>query len=145
MKMTYLVFVLAVILATSCSKTTPGEPSGLVGTWQSVSAIADGKPTPDALIAHIRITFTKDRYQTQQDSEVVFDSTYTVDTSKNPREINIMGTEGEFKEKEGLGIYLVQDDTLKICYTLPGKPRPSTFESTPGSKVFFIVCKRQKL
>jgi uncharacterized protein (TIGR03067 family) len=56
----------------------------------------------------------------------------------------MVGTEGNLTGKEAQGIYLIQGDTLRICYTMPGKPRPTVFESHAGSGAYLMVWTRQK-
>jgi uncharacterized protein (TIGR03067 family) len=112
------------------------------GTWACVSATVDGNPLPQDTVKQLRLTLTSNRYKTEKGSQVLFDSDYTVDLSQNPPQINIVGTEGDFKGKKAQGIYLLAGGELKICYTMPGKPRPTSFESQPGSGAYFIVWRR---
>ncbi len=79
----------------------------------------------------------------EKGTEVLFDSTYAVDPSRNPKEIDMIGTEGDFARKTAQGIYSLEDNTLQICYTMPGKPRPNAFSSPAGSGIYLIVWKRQ--
>jgi uncharacterized protein (TIGR03067 family) len=102
----------------------------------------NGKPLTEPTVKLLHLTLTKDRYKTEKGSEVLFDSSYTVDASKNPKQINMIGTEGDLKGKEAQGIYALEGDTLRICYTMPGKPRPTAFESAVGSEAYLVVWKR---
>jgi uncharacterized protein (TIGR03067 family) len=121
-----------------------GKDGRMEGTWSCVAATIDGKALPEATVKHLRLTLTKDRYRTEKGTEVLFDSTYVLAASHSPPHIDIVGTEGDLKGKAAQGIYSLIDDTLKICYTMPGGPRPTTFESVPGSGAHFIVWKRQR-
>ena len=114
----------------------------LIGTWACVSAVVDGKRLPDETCALLRLTLTEHRYKTEKASEVLFDSTYTIDSSKDPNQINMVGTEGDLTGKEAQGIYSVQNDALQICYTMPGTPRPTEFKSPAGAKVYLIIWMR---
>ena len=138
MKIVGIISVSVAVLATSCATTIPLE-----GTWNCVSAIVDGKPLSDTTVGRLRLTLTRDRYKTERGSEVLFDSTYTTDPSKNPKHIDMVGTEGDLTGKKAQGIYTLRSDILQVCYTLPGKPRPTTFASSPGSEAYLIVWKRQ--
>ena len=138
MKIVSLISALLVVLVTSCSTMSPLE-----GAWSCVSATVDGKPLSDTTVARLRLTLTKDRYKTERGTEVLFDSTYTTDSSKKPKHIDMVGTEGDLTGKKAQGIYTVRGDMLQICYTMPGKERPAAFESRPGSEAYFIVWKRQ--
>src|SRR5258705_6089102 len=115
----------------------------LEGSWSCLSAMVDGKALPAETTALLHLTLTQNRYKTEKGSEVLFDSTYTVDASKNPKQINMIGTEGALAGKEAQGIYSLEGDILRICYVMPGLPRPETFESPASSKAFLVTWKRQ--
>jgi uncharacterized protein (TIGR03067 family) len=116
--------------------------ANIEGTWLCVSATINGKVLPAAITDVLRLTLTKDRYKTEKGAEVLFDSTYVIDPSKSPKEIDMVGTEGELTGKVAPGIYLIDGNGLRICYVMPGLPRPKTFESAEGSQVFLVVWKR---
>ena len=119
-------------------------PDKLAGTWNCVSAVNDGRPIAEATVQKLRLTLTKDRYKTERGEDVLFDSAYTLDATKEPKQINMIATEGENKGKPAQGIYALDGDTLKICYTLPGKDRPTAFESKPGSAATLVIWQRAK-
>jgi uncharacterized protein (TIGR03067 family) len=117
----------------------------LVGTWACASGVNDGKALGEETVQKVRLTLTKDGgYKTERGKQVLFDSTYKIDASKRPKHIDLIGTEGENVGKAAQGIYVLEGDTLKICYTMPGKERPKEFESTPGSGATLVVWKRLK-
>jgi len=116
----------------------------LPGTWTCTSAIIDGKELPKETAALLRLTLTQGHYKTEKGSDVLFDSTYRVDASQNPRQISMVGTEGNLKGKEAQGIYSINGDVLRICYAMPGDGRPERFESAAGSKAYLVVWKRER-
>jgi len=119
-------------------------PESLEGQWNCVSATVNGKPLSDSTVSRLRLTLTKEHYKTEKGSEVLFDSTYSTDSKTNPKQITMIGTEGDLEGKEAQGIYALEGETLRICYTMPGHARPKAFESNPGSEAYLIVWKRQK-
>ncbi len=127
-----------------CSSTFRGKTAmdKIEGKWECQSAVVNGKPLPESTTQLLRLTLEGGRYRTQKGSEVLFDSTYRVDPSREPKEISMVGTEGELRGKEAQGIYQLKGDTLTICYTMPGKPRPATFESQVGAEAYLIVWRR---
>ena len=50
----------------------------------------------------------------------------------------------EYKGKTALGIYELEGDTLKLCYSQPGKDRPKEFTAAKGSGQAMSVWKRDK-
>jgi len=116
----------------------------LVGSWTCASAVIDGKPLAEGTAKELRLTMTADRYKTERGDQVLFDSTYTLASSKTPAEIDMVGTEGDLKGKAALGILKLDGDSLTMCYVMPGKDRPTVFESQPNSGAFLVVWKRAK-
>jgi uncharacterized protein (TIGR03067 family) len=117
----------------------------LAGVWACTSAVNDGKPLAAETVQKLRLTLTRDRgYKTELGPQVLFDSTYTLDTSKRPKHIDLIGTEGENQGKAAQGIYSLDGDALTICYTMPGHDRPKALESKAGSGATLVVWKRSK-
>lgn len=139
-----LLFVACLGNAAISNGESPVDAKNLVGTWSCVSAVVDGKPLADETAKQLVLTLTADRYKTVRGEQVLFDSTYSVDASKNPAQIDMIGTEGELKGKSAPGILKLDGDSLTMCYTMPGKDRPAAFESQPQSGVFLVVWKRSQ-
>jgi uncharacterized protein (TIGR03067 family) len=118
------------------------DDAALCGAWACTAAVVDGKPLSDAVVKELRLTIDPHRYRTERGGEVLFDSTYRIDPSKRPRQIEMTATEGDAAGQPALGIYALEGDTLRMCYVMPGGARPKTFESAPGSKAFLVTWKR---
>ena len=119
------------------------DAAGIQGTWVCAAAVVDGKSLDENTTAKLRLVMTAERYRTERgDDQVLFDSTYRLDPRQDPRQIEMTGTEGDAAGKQALGIYSLEGDTLKICYTMPGGQRPKSFESKPGSKAFLVTWTR---
>jgi uncharacterized protein (TIGR03067 family) len=114
----------------------------LQGVWQAISATVSGQEIPATDVSAIRLTLTATRFTTRRGDEILFDSSYIADSSKSPMEIQMLGTEGDFKGKPALGIFALEADTLQLCYTMPGFVRPTDFSSPPGSGAFLIHLRR---
>jgi len=128
--------------ATIAQGDQPVTAKQIVGSWNCSSATIDGRPLGEETVKQLRLTLTADRYKSQRGDQVLFDSTYTLDTSKTPAQIDMIGTEGELKGKAAPGILKLDDDVLTMCYVMPGKERPTAFESQPQSGAFLVVWKR---
>jgi len=120
----------------------PVTAKQIVGSWTCTSATIDGRPLADDTVKQLRLTLTADRYKSERGDQVLFDSTYTIDSKKNPATIDMIGTEGELKGKSAPGILKLDGDLLTMCYVMPGKERPTAFESQPQSGAFLVVWKR---
>src|SRR5687768_1481921 len=143
------VCLLAPLAAASTTRPSTGGGNGgdavaVRGTWTCVSAVVDGKPLPEKTARKLKLVLTADRYKTERGDEVLFDSTYRLDPGQKPRRIDMIGTEGDAAGKPALGIYSLEGDILKLCYTMPGGKRPERFESAAGSGVFLVVWTRAK-
>ena len=121
------------------------ERGRLSGTWTCAAAVIDGKALSEAAARKLRLTLTADRYHTERGDEVLFDSTYRIDAAHDPGHIDMVGTEGDLAGKEAPGIYRLESDgtVLKVCYVMPGRPRPTKFESGAGSGAFLVTWKRE--
>ena len=106
----------------------------LIGTWTCLAATVDGKALPKDTTDLLSLTLTENRYKTEKGSQVLFDSSYTIDPSANPRQINMVGTEGDLAGKEAPGIFSLEEDVLRICYVMPGLPVRRSFKASPVQK-----------
>jgi uncharacterized protein (TIGR03067 family) len=137
--------VIAIVLmtvATHARGQAPMNDSRILGVWSCSSATIDGRPLAEETAKELRLTLTADRYKSERGGQVLFDSTYRTDASTSPARIEMIGTEGDLKDKAALGIYKLEGDTLTMCYVMPGKERPVAFESQPQSGAFLVVWKR---
>jgi uncharacterized protein (TIGR03067 family) len=119
-----------------------GDTMSLQGTWTCVSATINGSPLAEEARKQLKLTMTTDRFKTERGDQVLFDSTYTIDPTRSPPTIDMIGTEGELKGKPALGIYKLDANQLTLCYVMPGSPRPTAFDSQPNSGAFLVVWKR---
>src|SRR5262249_2901334 len=107
MKLPGFAVALAAVWLMGCSMTPTSNNNprtdALAGTWNCLAATVNGKSLPDATVKLLRLTLTRDRYKTEKGSDVLFDSAYTVDASKRPGQINMVGTEGDLAGKEAQG------------------------------------------
>src|ERR1044071_1871381 len=94
------------------------NPKAIEGVWACVSAEMSGQKLPEERSSQLRLTLTADRFKTQLGEQVLFDSTYTLDSSKSPVEIEMIGTEGDAKGKPALGIIKLDGGVLTLCYVM---------------------------
>jgi uncharacterized protein (TIGR03067 family) len=138
-----IALALALFALTGCATKSFAIKPSLAGTYTAALATVNGRDLPAEVVDALRLTLTDKTYKTERGNEVLFDSTYIIDTSVKPHQINMLGTEGPATGKEALGIYSLEGDFLRICYVMPGSPRPTTFASAPGSNAYLVIWRRQ--
>jgi uncharacterized protein (TIGR03067 family) len=116
----------------------------LQGTWQLVSSIGNGEKTPEDIAMRKRVIIKDDTITEKEGEKTINEVTFKLDATKKPRAIDATPPGESGKDKTFLGIYSLEGDTLKFCFTLPGQERPSDFTSDPGSGWTLNVLKREK-
>src|SRR5713226_5852500 len=116
----------------------------LTGVWSCISGINDGKPLPGDIVKQLKLTLTQERYKTEKGNVLLFDGIYKIDAGQQPRHFDITAPEGEQAGKTSKGIYALEQDTFKMCYTIPDQDRPADFESKPGSGTTLVIWKRTR-
>jgi uncharacterized protein (TIGR03067 family) len=114
------------------------------GAWTFESSVSGGKELPADDLKGIILTFEGDKHTLKKGDEVIQVGTQKIDPSKSPKTIDVTMTEGPNKGKVMLGIYEIDDTTLKVCFDPQGKKRPTEFKSAAGSENFVNVHKRVK-
>jgi uncharacterized protein (TIGR03067 family) len=114
------------------------------GAWTFESSEAGGQALPADALKGLVLTFEGDRHTVKKGDDVIQAGAQKLDPSKSPKAIDVTMTEGPSKGMVLLGIYEIDGDTLKVCFDLTGKKRPTEFKSPPGSENFVNVHKRVK-
>jgi uncharacterized protein (TIGR03067 family) len=144
------VVVIASLAAGGSSLGAGGKEAGenelkkIQGTWKFVSHEMAGKPTPPEQRAKITITFTGDKWSVREDGKVVQSGTHKFDPTKKPGHVDAVVTEGEGKGSTMAGIYELKDDTMKVCFDLQGKERPTSFTAKAGQLAAVIQREKKK-
>ena len=139
---------IALFLALSYTCLTRGDDTkddakSMEGTWLASAAELGGEKFPDEVRKTIKLVIGDGKY-TVTVGKNPDRGTVKVDPSKKLKEMDIIGTEGPNKGKTILAIYEMTDDTLRICYDLSGKARPSEFKTSKDTKLFLVTYKREK-
>jgi uncharacterized protein (TIGR03067 family) len=139
-----LSMILSLILAPAVSHGEDKEDAkSMEGTWLAASAELAGQPWPEELVKSIKLEMMDSQY-TVTVGRAVDKGKVTIDPSKKPKAIDVTGTDGPNKGKTFLAIYEVTKDTLKVCYDLSGKERPTEFKTKAGTQLFLVTYKREK-
>jgi uncharacterized protein (TIGR03067 family) len=126
-----------------------GDLDRLRGTWLTVSLVNNGKTlvdekTPMKEGPVTKLTYDGNQWIIKVGDRVVARGIFTIDSTKTPKEIDILDESGVKNDKTKLGIYELNGDTYKFCLAPAGKPRPTEFTSKEGSGHSLGVNKREK-
>jgi uncharacterized protein (TIGR03067 family) len=113
------------------------------GAWVPSVAELGGKEFPDEVRNSMKLVMDEGKY-TVTVGKNPDRGTVKLDPLKKPKEMDITGTEGPNKGKTIPAIYELTDDTLRICYDLSGKARPTEFKTAKDTKLFLVTYKREK-
>ncbi len=116
----------------------------LDGTWLPSSAELGGKAFSAEFRKNMKLVIKDDKYTVTVEKEGTDEGTVKLMPSATPRAMDITGTKGPNKGKTFLAIYEHKGDTLRVCYDLSGKNRPTEFKTKEGTLLFLVEYKRQK-
>ena len=139
--------VMTMVLAFGISAPTikvppPKEAPSVLGQWQAVEAIIDGKtekPSQQGTLLHFN---TDNTFSIVDGQTKVEEGTFRVDFSKTPFEIDLMSP-AENKAKPLLGILRFEDDKLIICLAWGENSRPTQFETGPKNQMLMTYKREQ--
>ena len=137
------VVVIGLLIAADDAKKddTMKDKESLKGTWIVQSSERDGQADEGSKDATVTFdgdsvtVVTKDKEQK---------ATFKLDASKKPKTIDFTPSEESEKDKVVLGIYSLDKDELKVCFSKPGEERPTEFSGKEGTGHHLIVLKRKK-
>ncbi len=111
------------------------EVEKLQGIWVLESGVYHDRPYG----RHTQLTFKGEKLFAKYKDEEYW-ATFSLEPSKKLKEIDIRWY-GKHLE---LGIYDLDNDTLKICFAGENRPRPKEFAGIIGVDQIFYTFKRQK-
>ena len=149
-----LVVLLALVIPTLPSLTLAEDPAPrraaqgdlkkLQGTWQCVAMEREGNPVPAEALNGSTATYEDDRITLTRDGDVFRRGIVTLDPSRTPKRVNTWDLNGPYEDQTVPGIYEVDGDTLKLCFSRPGAERPVKFSTREGPGVLYCVYQRKK-
>jgi uncharacterized protein (TIGR03067 family) len=123
-----------------------GDHAKLMGRWEIISGMDEDKKIPEDKLKGSFMKVEKEHiYVMDRENNKLWSMTYTLDTSKQPFQITMVAETGDMKGKTAEGIYAIEGDKLRLCYSLPGQKRPITFDpkDSEGHQNSFVL-KRMK-
>ena len=114
------------------------------GSWQVVSIEAGGNPVPPEQVTNI-VVHIKGNAFTVENADNIDRGTFTVDTSHNPKRMDIRSENGGGGTGAKLvAIYEVTGDSFRVCYAPEDVARPGSFSSADDDRLLLINYKRIK-
>jgi uncharacterized protein (TIGR03067 family) len=137
---------LAFALVLSLSRATWSDEATddpIDGAWLPSAAELGGQKFPDEVRKTMKLVVKDGNYTVTVGNEVD-QGTIKLNPSAKPKAMDITGTDGPNKGKTIPAIYERNGDTLRICYDLSGKSRPTEFKSETGTQLFLVTYKLEK-
>lgn len=126
------------------SEAAKKDMAGLQGEWSMVSGSADGQPMPEEMRKQMKRICKGDEATTTMGERVFLKAKFTIDPEQKPKTIDYKMTDGFTKGKTQLGIYELDGETFRACFSAPDDPRPTDFTTKPGDRRTLSVWKREK-
>jgi uncharacterized protein (TIGR03067 family) len=120
-----------------------GDLEKLQGTWNISALEVEGNSTPEAMLENAQVTVKGKRF-TSTGMGAKYEGSLKLDSSANPRQIDMQFDAGPEHGNVNLGIYQLDGDTWKLCLAMRGTVRPKRFASTSGSGLALETLTRGK-
>ena len=115
------------------------------GTWRVVALEIDGNKATDEDTKKMTVVNGSDgTWCVRSEDKDVIKGTSTFYPTQKPKMIEFTPSEGDQKGQVYLGIYELAENTRKLCFAPPGKPRPTEFSSAAGSDNILVNFERER-
>jgi len=137
---------IAMILFTAAARSQDAadERKLLQGTWLPVAAELNENSLDEATLKTMKLVVEEDKYAITVGKSPFDKGTIRIDSVAKPKTMDILGTDGPNQGRTFLAIYELNGDTLRVCYDLTGKIRPTEFKTKKGELLFLATYKRAK-
>ncbi|MFV0444892.1 MAG: TIGR03067 domain-containing protein [Planctomycetaceae bacterium] len=117
----------------------------IVGVWRVISIEIDGQPTPRDDARKLSIVNEPNGIWTlksEDQTDIICRGTSTFQMGATPRQIDFRATAGSLEGMTFHGIYELDQNSRKLCFTSTELPRPTDFTSFPGTKRYLLELER---
>jgi uncharacterized protein (TIGR03067 family) len=109
-----------------------------------VSVEHAGKKGTDPDTKGLQLIFTDDKVFFNKDNTRIQEAKYKANPSAKPRTIDVTHLTGRFEGQTFRGIYELEGDTLRICWSESGQKRPMNFATKADTADTLLVLKWAK-
>jgi len=141
-----LIGLMAFIFATAQAEdteATKADKARLQGEWTMVSGERDGEAFPAEITSDSKRVTQGDETSVTVQGQLFMKAKFTIDPAKTPKAIDYSVTGGPYAGGTQLGIYEIEGDTVKFCFSIPGKERPTEFLTKPDDGRTLAVWKQK--
>ena len=114
------------------------------GEWKMVSGTFSGVPMAESMVEWVKRETRGDVTRVLAGPQIMVHARFTLDDSRQPNLVEYVNVSGSNKGKAQSGIAELTDDTLRVCVSAPGKPRPDGFSSKKGDGRSFTTWRLVK-
>jgi uncharacterized protein (TIGR03067 family) len=141
----FLLALTALAVATTSAQENAAakkDTAQLQGEWTMVAGERDGQPFPADFLKGSKRVAKGDETTVMLQGQLLLKAKFTLDPAKSPKTIDYAVTGGPHTGKTQLGIYELGGDTVKFCFSIPGKERPTGFSTKPNDGRTLSTWKR---
>jgi uncharacterized protein (TIGR03067 family) len=120
------------------------DKARLQGEWTMVSGERDGQAFPAEFMKDSKRVAKGDEVTVTLQGQLFMKAKFTLGPAKSPKTIDYSVTGGPNAGKTQLGIYELDGDKVKFCFSTPGKERPDGFVTKPNDGRTLSTWKREK-
>jgi uncharacterized protein (TIGR03067 family) len=132
---------LFLLLACACVSGKSEDAASLDGKWHATEAELGGIEFTDAGLDTVRLVVEGTTCRIIM-GEAVDGGTLKLETVVEPNWLDITSTSGPSKGRTIFGIYEQRGDTLRVCYELSGRGRPTAFRTDKGTQLLLVTYER---
>ena len=114
----------------------------LQGEWVMVSGSADGQEMPAGILKNSKRVCKDDVTTVTVGDQLFMKAKFTLDRSKHQACVDYENIAGSHAGRPQVGIFELSGDTLRVCMSAPGKPRPQDFSSKRGDGRSYTTWRR---
>lgn len=111
------------------------------GEWSAIKIVSDGKSLPSAMLKGAKRVANENRITVSVGGQKMIDALFRIDESQSPVAVDYFYDAGGANGRIQFGLLQLTGDELTVIMAPPGRPRPTTFESRPGSQETLSVWK----
>jgi uncharacterized protein (TIGR03067 family) len=104
----------------------------------------EGEEVPPEAVKGSLVQYEDDRVTLYREGEIFRRGIVTLDPTKSPKKVNTWDLSGPYEDQTVPGIYEVDGDTLRLCFSRPGAERPAEFSTKKPPGFLSCVYKRKQ-